>query len=96
MAMVNVSAALLPMSIHPPPPLLPFSPTSSKLHTGPWAPVRRTLLISPASAMKKETGIAIAMTNKEEEEEMEEPSETRLYSFTPLPLLLVAALPGGT
>ena len=97
MAMVNVSAALLPTSIHPPPPpLLPFSPTLSKLYTGPWAPVRRTLLISPASAMKKETGIAIAMTNNEEEEEMEEPSETLLYSFTPLPLLLVAALPGGT
>ncbi|XP_059462516.1 uncharacterized protein LOC132191494 [Corylus avellana] len=102
MAMLNVSAALLPISIHPlpPPPLLPFSPTLSKLYTGPWAPARRTLLISPTSAMKKETGIAIDMTNKEEEEEeeeeeMEEPSETLLYSFAPLPLLFVTALPGA-
>lgn len=32
----------------------------------------------------------------EEEEEEVEPNETTLYSFTPLPLLFVAALPGGT
>ncbi|KAG5553630.1 hypothetical protein RHGRI_011504 [Rhododendron griersonianum] len=32
--------------------------------------------------------------NEEEEEEEVEPNETPLYSFTPLPLLFVAALPG--
>ena len=32
---------------------------------------------------------------EEEEEDMKEGRETLLYSFTPLPFLLVAALPGG-
>jgi hypothetical protein len=96
MAMLNVCAGH-GMSIYPA--LLPFSPTLSKLYTGPWAAPRRRLLISPAFAMKKETAatvIAVAADKEEEEEEeMEEPGETLLYSFTPLPLLFVAALPGG-
>jgi len=82
MAMLNVCAGH-GMSIYPA--LLPFSPTLSKLYTGPWAAPRRRLLISPAFAMKKETAatvIAVAADKEEEEEEeMEEPGETLLYSF---------------
>ena len=58
-----------------------------------------TLLRRPLSCsvlMKKDT-FCEAHDDEEEEimEEREESSETLFYSFSPLPLLLVAALPGG-
>lgn len=49
--------------------------------------------------MKCETvkGVDVAdeEEGKEEEEEMEDPSETLLFSFTPLPLLFAADVPAG-
>ena len=57
-------------------------------------PMRRPL--SCPVLMKKDT-FCEAHADEEEEimEEIEESSETLLYSFSPLPLLLVGALPGG-
>lgn len=95
MAMVNASASL-PISL----PLPPSLPTCSKIHTDMLAVARtrrRTLAISQFRAMKCETveGVDIAdeEEGKEEEEEMEDPSETLLFSFTPL--LFAADVPAG-
>lgn len=101
MAMLNAFAGLR-LNISPPP-LLPFSPTFSKFHSDTLATAtrRRTLeVLSPTFAMKKEyPAIPRAVDNAdngdEEEMGMEEPRETLLYSFTPLPFLFVAALPGA-
>lgn len=52
--------------------------------------------ISCSVLMKKDTFYEAHEVEEEEiVEEIEESSETLLYSFSPLPLLLVAALPGG-
>lgn len=102
MAIVHAFAALRSHIISPP--LLPSSPTFSKIHIDTLATARitttttttRTLVISPSFAMKNETSKLVDDVYKEEEEEeMEEPRETLLYAFTPLPLLFMAALPGG-
>ncbi|KAB1201473.1 hypothetical protein CJ030_MR0G003375 [Morella rubra] len=97
MAMVNASASL-PISL----PLPPSLPTCSKIHTDMLAVARtrrRTLAISQLRAMKCETvkGVDIAdeEEGKEEEEEMEDPSETLLFSFTPLSLLFAADVPAA-
>ncbi|EXB75877.1 hypothetical protein L484_022554 [Morus notabilis] len=64
--------------------LVPAMPTSRR---------RRPLL---SSVFVKDTfSQAIDMVDEEEEEDKEESSETLLYSFSPLPLMLVAALPGA-
>ncbi|XP_030924315.1 uncharacterized protein LOC115951271 [Quercus lobata] len=93
MSILNASAALRMNFMSPP--LLPPSPTFSKIHSNTLATTRittrRTLVISPSFAMKKETSEPLDKV----EEEMEEPRETLLYSFTPLPLFFMAALPGA-
>ena len=93
MSILNASAALRMNFMSPP--LLPPSPTFSKIHSNTLATTRittrRTLVISPSFAVKKETSEPLDKV----EEEMEEPRETLLYSFTPLPLFFMAALPGG-
>ncbi|KAL4605542.1 hypothetical protein ACB092_09G036600 [Castanea dentata] len=101
MSILNASAALRMNFISPP--LLPPSPTFSKIHTETWATTRittrsaRTLVISPSFAMKNETSKRIDKVEEHEEveEEMEESRETLLHSFTPLPLFFMAALPGA-
>lgn len=101
MSILNASAALRMNFMSPP--LLPPSPTFSKIHTETWATTRittrtaRTLVISPSFAMKNETSKHIDKVEEDEEveEEMEESRETLLYSFTPLPLFFMAAFPGG-
>lgn len=100
MAIVHAFAALRSHIISPP--LLPSSPTFSKIHIDTLATARitktttRTVVISPSFAMKNETSKLVDdFYKEEEEEEMEEPRETLLYSFTPLPLLFMAALPGA-
>ncbi|XP_018832381.2 uncharacterized protein LOC108999970 [Juglans regia] len=90
MAIVNASAVLF---VSPQPPSLP---TFSKLLTRTLAAARptvRTLFISPPFAMKN--GIGKAVEKVEKEDDIEEPSESVLYSFTPLPLLFLATLPGA-
>lgn len=47
----------------------------------------------PSFAMKNE--VIEAVDGAEEAEQVEEPKETLLYSFNPMALLFVAALPGG-
>ncbi|KAH7843171.1 hypothetical protein Vadar_013543 [Vaccinium darrowii] len=103
MAMANVSASSSISS-----PLLPSSSliTSSKIpiasfrtSTIPLARKRRALLF-PSFALENRINCeAHVMDRSAEEEEEEEggvePIETTLYSFTPLPLLFVAALPGA-
>ena len=96
MSILNASAALRMNFMSP---LLPPSPTFSKIHTETWATIRitttrRALVISPSFAMKNER-IDKVEEGEEIEEEMEESHETLLYSFTPLPLFFMAALPGG-
>ncbi|KAK7852527.1 hypothetical protein CFP56_038522 [Quercus suber] len=97
MSILNASAALRMKFMSPP--LLPPSPTLSKIHSNTLATTRittpttttRTLVISPSFAVKKETSEPLDKVV----EEMEEPRETQLYSFTPLPLFFMAALPGA-
>ena len=96
MSILNASAALRMNFMSP---LLLPSPTFSKIHTETWATIRitttrRALVISPSFAMKNER-IDKVEEGEEIEEEMEESRETLLYSFTPLPLFFMAALPGG-
>lgn len=59
--------------------------------------IRRKRYILSSFAMKSETCAAVdEIMDKEEEEMGRNFNETVLYSFTPLPLFFVAALPGGT
>ncbi|KAG5553627.1 hypothetical protein RHGRI_011501 [Rhododendron griersonianum] len=65
----------------------------------PFGTTRRAFFI-PSFALKNrihcEAHVDRTQNEEEEEEEEEvEPNETPLYSFTPLPLLFVAALPGA-
>ena len=53
----------------------------------------RKVLFSQSCAVKNE--FSEADTGDAKAEELGEPTETLLYSFSPLPLLVVAALPGG-
>lgn len=59
---------------------------------------KRPLLFSPFVMKHKTCEVVVVdkADRKEEEEDEEEPSDTFLYSFTPLPLMFLAALPGGT
>lgn len=59
---------------------------------------RRSLVLSPLVMRDKICGDVDKADSEEEEEELVlgEASETLLYSFTPLPLMFLAALPGGT
>lgn len=100
MSILNASAALRLNFMSPP--LIPPSPTFSKIQTETWATTRitrrrRALVICPSFAMKNEASKRIDKVEEGEEieEEMEESRETLLYSFTPLPLFFMAALPGG-
>ncbi|GFY93310.1 hypothetical protein Acr_08g0017060 [Actinidia rufa] len=100
--MVSVSsAALLPSSAFP----SCCSFTSSKIPSLPF-PIRalcfgrkRRDLLFPSFALKNQICEAVDSAEEKEKEEEEEvgpnENETLLYSFTPLPLLLVAALPGA-
>lgn len=56
---------------------------------------RRPLLSSILSKSDAFCETLDKVDEEEDKEEMEESSETLLYSFSPLPLMLVAALPGG-
>lgn len=60
---------------------------------------KRPLLSAPFAMNHKtceEAVVVVDKADREEEKEGEELSETFLYSFTPLPLMFLAALPGGT
>ncbi|CAK9158011.1 unnamed protein product [Ilex paraguariensis] len=62
----------------------------------PFAPAQKTntrAVIRPCFAPKNETCGGFD-TAEEKENEMEDSTETLLYSFTPLPVLFLAALPG--
>ncbi|GMN39228.1 hypothetical protein TIFTF001_008460 [Ficus carica] len=56
---------------------------------------RRPLLLSILSKSDAFCETLDKVDGVEDKEEMEESSETLLYSFSPLPLMLVAALPGA-
>ena len=103
MAMVSASATLPPKT-YPLPPFFSSFPNSSsffKIPTHSLAATSTTLtrpLFTPSFVLKDDHCEVIAAFDQdevEEEEDMREGRETLLYSFTPLPLLLVAALPGG-
>ncbi|KAL5546112.1 hypothetical protein UlMin_005799 [Ulmus minor] len=96
MAMTSASATLL----HPTSPLprlhspqLPKFPLFSNLIPAVQTITKRPLLSTPFATKNKSSQILTA--DEEEEEEMGKPSETLLYSFTPLPLFLLATLPGA-
>ncbi|XP_059646828.1 uncharacterized protein LOC132293385 [Cornus florida] len=98
MAMMNISAAF---RLHFPssPRFSNYPVTSSKMPSNslPFALASRRCcgaLPLPSFALKNRPCEAVGIA-EDSEEEMEEPSETLLYSFTPLPLLFVAALPGA-
>ena len=100
MSILNASPALRMNFMSPP--LIPPLPTFSKIQTETWATTRittrrRALVIRPSFAMKNEASKSVDKVEEGEEieEEMEESRETLLYSFTPLPLFFMAALPGG-
>ncbi|KAJ9695348.1 hypothetical protein PVL29_010701 [Vitis rotundifolia] len=102
MAMVSASATLPPKT-YPLPPFFSSFPNSSsffKIPTHSLAATSTTLtrpLFTPSFVLKDDHCEVIATFDQDEveEEDMREGRETLLYSFTPLPLLLVAALPGA-
>ncbi|RVW12977.1 hypothetical protein CK203_095219 [Vitis vinifera] len=104
MAMVSASATLPPKT-YPLPPFFSSFPNSSsffKIPTHSLVTTSTTLtrpLFTPSFVLKDDHCEVIATFDQdkveEEEEDMREGRETLLYSFTPLPLLLVAALPGA-
>ncbi|KAA8516574.1 hypothetical protein F0562_016920 [Nyssa sinensis] len=101
MAMVNVSAAfrlnisspLLPSSSLIPRVTIPQIPPEF-LPCALNFPRKRTAILIPSFALKNRLCEAVD-TAEEKEEDTEESSETLLYSFAPLPLLFLAALPGA-
>ncbi|XP_031267664.1 uncharacterized protein LOC116126092 [Pistacia vera] len=104
MAVVNAFGAttlsLKTSSSHLPASSFPFAPsTAYRISTGflPFAlsaSRKRRGVFSQSVALKNEIVQAYEVA-EEVEEEMQEPSETVLYSLSPLPLLFVAALPGA-
>ena len=104
MAMVSASATLPPKT-YPLPPFFSSFPNSSsffKIPAHSLVATSTTLtrpLFTPSFVLKDDHCEVIATFDQDkvedEEEDMREGRETLLYSFTPLPLLLVAALPGG-
>ncbi|KAI7998510.1 hypothetical protein LOK49_LG10G01636 [Camellia lanceoleosa] len=97
---LNISSSLLPSSSSSFPSSSAF--TSSKIPSSDSFPIasflpsprKRRALLFPSVSLNNQPGEAIDSAHEEEEVEIE-PSETLLYSFTPLPLLFVAALPGA-
>lgn len=103
MAVVSAFGAAslnLKTSSHFPTPSFPISPpTSYGISTGvlplAWSASRqRRDIFSQSFALKNEIVQANEVAETVEEE-LQEPNETVLYSLSPLPLLCVAALPGG-
>lgn len=101
MAMVNaVSVAIRPTAS---PFLLPSTSSSnfpsisltknSELLT--FALAKKRDLFSPISAFNNKKICDSVDTAEDKDDALEEPVETLLYSFSPLPLLFVASLPGG-
>ncbi|KAL2481358.1 hypothetical protein Adt_34324 [Abeliophyllum distichum] len=102
MAMVNaVSVSFRPT---PSPFLLPSTSLSSfpsisltknsELLT--FALAKRRALFSPISAFKNKKICVSVDTAEDKDDALEDSNETLLYSFSPLPLLFVASLPGAS
>lgn len=102
--MVSASAALAPKA-HPS--LFPFFssfsyafPSFFRLTVHSWdsaCPTSARPLLSPSFVLKDDRRQVITAFDRDEieDEDTREGRETLLYSFAPLPSLLVAALPGG-
>ncbi|KAL7170233.1 hypothetical protein ACSBR2_035156 [Camellia fascicularis] len=100
---LNISSSLLPSSSSSSSSFPSSSAfTSSKIPSSNSFPIasllpsprKRRALLFPSVSLNNQPGEAIDSAHKEEEVEVQ-PSETLLYSFTPLPLLFVAAFPGA-
>ncbi|XP_042476153.1 uncharacterized protein LOC122057877 [Macadamia integrifolia] len=107
MAMLNLAVSSLRTNVSPP--LLPFSSFPDSLFPSPKTSAmsfplaatsnkRAFFGLSTAFKTKHFEGLELTQQQEEEEEEEQvrtEPTETLLYSFAPLPWLLVAAVPGA-
>ncbi|XVF76386.1 hypothetical protein PTKIN_Ptkin13bG0262500 [Pterospermum kingtungense] len=101
MAVANASTTftlrtspILPVAIVPHCSPISFGTPTKYLPFPLYATRKRKVLFSQSCAVKKEISEADGEGDAQLEE-LGEPAETLLYSFSPLPLLVVAALPGA-